>query len=60
MMKVLGVLEPRDDGLLLRGTTDDLAWVAGQLSAFSFDFVVHAPDELRAALRTLAAKLTDA
>jgi predicted DNA-binding transcriptional regulator YafY len=59
MMQVLGVLEPCDDGLLLRGTADNLDWVAGQLAAFSFGFAVHTPDELRDALRRLAVKLTD-
>jgi predicted DNA-binding transcriptional regulator YafY len=60
MMQVLGTLEPCDCGLLLRGTADNLDWVAGQLAAFSFGFVVIAPDELRNALRRQAAKLTDA
>jgi hypothetical protein len=57
MMQVLGTLEPCEGGLLLRGTADNLDWVAGQLAAFSFGFVVVGPDELRGALRRLAAKL---
>ena len=60
MMQVLGTREPCEGGLLLRGTADNLDWVARQLAAFSFGFVVHGPDELRGALRRLAAKLTDA
>jgi predicted DNA-binding transcriptional regulator YafY len=51
---LLGILEPRDDGLLLRSSTDDFDWLARQLARLSFDFVVREPDELRAALRRRA------
>ena len=47
IMDVLGVLEPFDNGVLLRGSTDDLDWLARQLAKFSFDFAVREPDDLR-------------
>src|SRR5258708_18761485 len=50
----LGVLEPHSDGVLMRGSTDDLDWLARVLARFSFDFTVVAPDELRDALRSRA------
>jgi len=53
----LGSLEPVEDGVLLRGGADDLEWVARQLAAFSFDFVVIEPEALRSHLRDLAEKL---
>ena len=58
IMEMLGVLEQREDGLLLRGGADDLDWVARELAKLSFDFVVHKPESLRAALRKRAAELT--
>ena len=57
IMDVLGVLEPFDDGVFMRGSTDDLDWLARQLARFSFDFVVREPEDLHVALRNLAAKL---
>ncbi len=54
---MLGVLEPRDDGILLRGSTDDLEWMARMIARFSFDFVILAPDALRDALRQHAEQL---
>lgn len=51
---VFGVLEPHAEGMILRGSADNLVWVAGQLATFSFEFVVYEPPELRAALRELA------
>lgn len=56
-MDVLGVLEPFDNGVLLRGSTDDLDWLARQLAKFSFDFAVREPDDLRVALHHLAENL---
>jgi len=43
----------------LHGRTDDLDWLARQLSGFSFPFVVRIPDELRAALRKRAKELAE-
>ncbi len=57
IMDVLGLLEPREEGVLLRGSTDDLDWLARQLAKFSFNFVVHEPEQLRVALRRRAAEL---
>jgi predicted DNA-binding transcriptional regulator YafY len=54
---VLGVLQPHPEGVLMRGSTDDLDWLARMLARFSFDFTVVAPDELRAALRSRAESL---
>jgi predicted DNA-binding transcriptional regulator YafY len=56
---MLGVLEPREDGVLLRGSADDIDWLARELARFPFKFVVRAPDELRAALRKRALELAD-
>lgn len=58
MTDVLGILEPHADGLFLRGSIDDIDWLARQLARLSFDFVVHEPAELRAALRRRAEELT--
>ena len=38
---VLGVLEADKDGVLMRGSVEDLDWLARQISIFSFDFVVR-------------------
>ncbi len=51
---LLGLLEPTQDGVLMRGGTDDLEWLARVLARFSFDFEVRTPEELRAALRRRA------
>ncbi len=31
----------------MRGSVEDLDWLARQISIFSFDFVIREPDELR-------------
>ena len=54
---VLGILEPVEDGILMRGSVDDLDWLARQISIFSFDFVVHKPAELKEELKKHSAKL---
>ena len=54
---VLGILEAAEDGILLRGSVEDLDWLARQISIFSFDFVVREPVELKAEIRKHAAKL---
>ena len=54
---VLGVLEPHDDGIVMRGSVEDLDWLARQISIFSFEFVVREPIELRAELAKHSAKL---
>jgi predicted DNA-binding transcriptional regulator YafY len=54
---VLGVLEAGKDGVIMRGSVEDLDWLTRQISIFSFDFVVLKPDELRAELEKHSAKL---
>ena len=54
---VLGVLEADKDGVIMRGSVEDLDWLARQISIFSFDFAVRKPEELRAELAKRAAKL---
>ena len=55
---VLGVLEQDRDGILMRGSVEDLDWLARQISIFSFDFVVREPMELKEELRKHSVKLT--
>ncbi len=55
---VLGILEATEEGILLRGSVEDLDWLARQISIFSFDFVVREPVELKAEIRKHAAKLS--
>jgi predicted DNA-binding transcriptional regulator YafY len=57
IFEVLGVLEPHPEGVLLRGTTDDLDWLACMLARFSFDFTIRQPGELKAAVSRHAANL---
>ena len=54
---VLGILEAAEGGIILRGSVEDLDWLARQISIFSFDFVVHEPAELREELRKHSMKL---
>jgi predicted DNA-binding transcriptional regulator YafY len=55
---VLGVLEAAPEGVLLRGSVEDLDWLARQISIFSFDFVVINPAELNQELQKHARKLS--
>jgi len=54
---VLGILEMDKDGIIMRGSVEDLDWLARQISIFSFDFVVREPAELRAELKKHSEKL---
>jgi predicted DNA-binding transcriptional regulator YafY len=54
---ILGVLEPREDGVLLRGSAEELLWLAQILSGLPFDFIIHEPAGLRQALREHIAQL---
>jgi predicted DNA-binding transcriptional regulator YafY len=56
---VLGILETCKDGVIMRGSVEDLDWLARQLSVFSFDFVVREPVELKHALQQRSLKLGD-
>ena len=53
-----GVLEPRAEGTLLRSQADDLDWFARELARLPFAFEIRRPDELRAALASLAKRLS--
>ena len=54
---VLGVLEPCEDGVIMRGSVEDLGWLARQISMFSFHFIVREPAELRTELQKHSMKL---
>jgi predicted DNA-binding transcriptional regulator YafY len=56
---VLGVLEAHNDGVIMRGSVEDLDWLARQLSVFSFDFVIREPEELKAELQRHSVKLAN-
>jgi len=56
---VLGVLEADKDGVVMRGSVEELDWLARQLSRFSFDFVVREPEELRTALQKRSLELAN-
>ena len=56
---MLGILEAHKDGVILRGSVEDLDWLARQVSIFSFDFVVREPDELRTELKKHSVKLAN-
>jgi predicted DNA-binding transcriptional regulator YafY len=45
------------EGVVMRSSTSDLAWMSRVLAGLSFPFVVREPPELREALRRLAAEL---
>jgi predicted DNA-binding transcriptional regulator YafY len=51
-------LEETSQGILMRSSTSDLAWLARVLAGLSFPFVVRTPPELRESLRRLAAEIT--
>jgi predicted DNA-binding transcriptional regulator YafY len=55
---VLGILETAEEGIILRGSVEDLDWLARQISIFSFDFVVRAPADLKGELRKHSLKLS--
>ena len=54
---VLGILEAAEDGVILRGSVEELDWLARQISIFSFDFVVREPAELKGELAKHSLKL---
>jgi predicted DNA-binding transcriptional regulator YafY len=56
---VLGILEAAENGVVLRGSVEDLDWLARQISIFSFDFVVREPEELKDELRKHSVKLAN-
>ena len=54
---VLGILEASEDGVIMRGSVEDLDWLARQLAVFSFEFVVREPEQLKTELHHLSVKL---
>ena len=56
---VLGILEAAEDGVILRGSVEDLDWLARQISIFSFDFIVLEPAALKDELVKHSVKLAD-
>jgi predicted DNA-binding transcriptional regulator YafY len=56
----IGLFEPRDGGVLFKTRTDGIDWMARQLARVSFDFEIHCPMELGAALKAHARGLLSA
>jgi predicted DNA-binding transcriptional regulator YafY len=50
-------LQETPEGVVMRSSTSDLAWMARVLAGLSFPFVVRTPPELRESLRSLAAEI---
>jgi predicted DNA-binding transcriptional regulator YafY len=53
-----GVLEPARGGTMLRIGADDLRWLARYLASLPCDFKVIEPEELKEAVRDLAARIS--
>jgi predicted DNA-binding transcriptional regulator YafY len=53
----LAELVETDDGTLLRMRVDSLDWMAGTLASLGCGFTIRSPDELRASVRELSARL---
>src|SRR5215218_7335780 len=50
-------LQETPEGVVMRSSTSDLAWMSRVLASLSFPFVVRRPPELRGALQSLAAEI---
>jgi predicted DNA-binding transcriptional regulator YafY len=50
-------LQEAPEGVVMRSSTSDLAWMARVLAGLSFPFLVRKPPELRVSLRSLAAEI---
>ncbi|MGE5096531.1 MAG: helix-turn-helix transcriptional regulator [Betaproteobacteria bacterium] len=57
LMPALGIAERHEEGVLLKGSTDELEWYARELVRLPFRFEVRAPDALRGTLAALAREL---
>jgi predicted DNA-binding transcriptional regulator YafY len=53
------LLEPLDGGVLMRGSIDDVRWLALHLARVSYPFVIRTPDDVRVALRQHALDLLE-
>ncbi|CAN5849773.1 hypothetical protein BH18ACT11_BH18ACT11_21640 [soil metagenome] len=51
-------IEEAPEGVVMRSSTSDLAWISRVLAGVSFPFIVRRPPELREALRSLASEIT--
>ncbi|HEX5850505.1 MAG TPA: YafY family protein [Rubrobacter sp.] len=51
-------LQETPEGVLMRSSTSDLAWMSRVLASLSFPYVVRSPSELRGALQRLAAEIS--
>jgi predicted DNA-binding transcriptional regulator YafY len=54
---VIGILEPCEGGVLMRGSTDNLGWFTRILARLSFGFLVRQPLELRDLVKHHAERL---
>ena len=54
---VLGILEASEEGVIMRGSVEDLDWLARQLAVFSFEFIVREPEQLKTELHHLSVRL---
>jgi len=57
LFATIGVLEPADGGVVLRGQTDDVDWFARELARLPFEFEIRHPAALRESLRVRARAL---
>jgi len=57
LFATIGILEPSDDGVLLRAQADDLKWFARELARLPFAFSIRKPRALRTALANVAREL---
>jgi predicted DNA-binding transcriptional regulator YafY len=57
LFPTIGILEPVDGGVLLRGQADDLRWFARELARLPFAFSIRGPRALRNALAACARQL---
>ncbi|AYF87814.1 YafY family transcriptional regulator [Pseudomonas sp. DY-1] len=53
----MGLLEPQEEGVLLRTRTDSMSWFARQLMKLPCDFEVREPEALREEVRASALRL---
>jgi predicted DNA-binding transcriptional regulator YafY len=59
LMPALGIPEAQGDGVLLKGSADDLDWYARELMRLPFPFEVRTPATLRTTLASLARVLAE-
>lgn len=57
LFPTIGIVEPHDRGVLLRGQCDDLKWFARELARLPFPFTIESPRALRTALGKVGREL---